>query len=320
MSYLKNIKLGYIGSGPISNFHIPVIKQLGFKIDLFYSRNFDKAYIFSKNNKIATPEKSFKEFLDKSKNVDAIVLSIKADVTAKYLEKLCKLNKPIFVEKPGALKSTELKKIKRITNSKIYFLYNRRFYSSIKEGKDFVSSSKQCFTSIKIPDSIKTIYQFLVNGCHVIDLLFFYFGDLSIVKSYQLKNNIGYYFLLKSKKQDLISCLLNWGSPQNFEINIINEKNERLELKPLETSFFFNKMKKIDPTKESPIRSYVPKLVKKKSTVFQGMKFKPGFIEQYSEVKDIIKNKKKNYTLCNLDDAIKVLYLIEMIIKKAQKK
>ena len=39
---MKNIKLGYIGSGTISNFHIPVIKYLRFKIDLFYSRNFDK--------------------------------------------------------------------------------------------------------------------------------------------------------------------------------------------------------------------------------------------------------------------------------------
>ena len=50
------------------------------------------------------------------------------------------------------------------------------------------------------------------------------------------------------------------------------------------------------------------------------MKFKPGFIEQYNEVRDIIKKKKKNYTLCNLDGAIKVLYLMEMILKKSQNK
>jgi len=320
MPHIKYIKLGYIGSGPISNFHIPAIKQLGFKIDLFYSRNFDKAHKFSKDHKIIIPEKTFENFISKSKNLDGIILSIKTDVTAKYLKKLCKLGKPIFVEKPGALKSIDLKKIKKITNSKIYFLYNRRFYSSITEGKNFVDSSKQCFTSVKIPDSIKTIHQFLVNGCHVIDLLLFYFGDLSVVKSYKLKKNIGYYFLLKSKKQDLVSCLLNWGSPQNFEINIFNEKNERLELRPLETSFFYNKMKKINPTKKNPIRSYIPELNKKKSTTFQGMKFKPGFTDQYSEVRDIIKKKKKNYTLCNLDSAINVLYLMEMILKKSQTK
>ena len=124
--------------------------------------------------------------------------------------------------------------------------------------------------------------------------------------------------MLVSQKKDLVSCLLNWGSPQNFEINIINERNERLELKPLETSSYYKNMSQIEPTKKYPLRSYVPKLIKKNSVVFRGMKFKPGFFEQYKQVKQIILNKKKN-NLANLDDAIKVLELIETIIKKAKK-
>ncbi|MDA9627111.1 hypothetical protein N9S53_01475, partial [Candidatus Pelagibacter sp.] len=240
-------------------------------------------------------------------------------VTPKYLEKLCKLDKPIFAEKPGALSSKDLQKIKKKTNSKIFFLYNRRFYSSVNAGKKFIARSNQCFTSVKIPDSIKTVKQLYVNGCHVLDILLYYFGDLKLVESYKLKKNLGYYFLLKSKKNDLVSCLLNWGSPQNFEINIINEKNERLELKPLEKSFYYQKMKKIEPTKKNPIRSYVPELSEKESTIFEGMKYKPGFIEQYKEVKQIISNKKKNYLLCNIDEAIKVLRLIESILVKAKK-
>ena len=157
---MKNIKLGYIGAGPISNFHVPVILNLGFKIDAFYSRNYTRALKFSKKHKILRPEKSFKEFFNKTKNLDAIILSIKTDVTSKYLEKLCTLNKPIFVEKPGALNSINLKKIKKKSNSEIYFLYNRRFYSSINEGRNFIASSKLCFTSVKIPDSVKSIKQF----------------------------------------------------------------------------------------------------------------------------------------------------------------
>ena len=77
------------------------------------------------------------------------------------------------MEKPGALKSAYLKKIKRISNSKIFFLYNRRFYSSINEGKRFISSSNQCFTSVKIPDSTKNLKQFFTNGCHMIDILLY---------------------------------------------------------------------------------------------------------------------------------------------------
>lgn len=315
---MKNIKLGYIGAGPISNFHVPVILNLGFKIDAFYSRNYTRALNFSKKHKILRPEKSFKEFFNKTKNLDAIILSIKTDVTSKYLEKLCTLNKPIFVEKPGALNSIDLKKIKKKTNSEIYFLYNRRFYSSINEGRNFIKSSKLCFTSVKIPDSIKSIKQFYTNGSHIIDILLYFFGNLKLVKSYKLKKNLGYYFLLISQKKDLVSCLLNWGSPQNFEINIINERNERLELKPLETSSYYKNMSQIEPTKKYPLRSYIPKLIKKNSVVFRGMKFKPGFVEQYKQVKQIILNKKKN-NLANLDDSIKVLELIEAIIKKAKK-
>jgi hypothetical protein len=77
-------------------------------------------------------------------------------------------------------------------------------------------------------------------------------------------------------------------------------------------------MKELHPSKEYPIRSYVPQLIKKTSSVYREMKYKPGFIEQYKAVKKIIQ-KKKYSTLCDLDGAIKVLNLIEMVIKKAKK-
>jgi len=315
---MKKIQIGYIGSGPISNFHIPALKKAGFEVRLFYSRNYIKACNFSKVNKIIFPEKSFKDFLNKSKNLDAFILSIKSEVTAKYLMRLCQINKPIFVEKPGSLKSVDLIKIKKKRKSKIFFLYNRRFYPSIIEGKKFIDSSKQCFVNVKIPDTIKTLHWFISNGSHIIDLLIFYFKDLKVVNSYKLKKNIGYYFLLKSKNNDMISCLLNWGSPQNFEVDICNEKNLRLEIKPIESAYLFDKMKKIEPTKEHPIRSYIPKLVKKKLTVYKGMKYKPGFLEQYKEIKKIIQSDKKDHRICTLDEAIKVLHLIETIIKKSK--
>ena len=315
---MKKIKLGYIGSGPISSFHVSALKYAGFEIISFFSRNYIKACKFSQVNKIKLPEKSFNDFLIKSDQVDAFIISVKTDFVLKYLKDLCKIKKPIFVEKPGSLNSLDLKKIKEKSNTKIFFLYNRSFYSSILEGKKFIDFSKQCFLSVKIPDTTKTLKNFISNGCHIIDILFFYFKDLKVLKSYKLRKKIGYYFLLQSKNHDMISCLLNWGSPQNFEINICNEKYQRLEIKPLEASFLFHKMKPINPTKKIPFRSYIPKLINKKSAIHHGKKFKPGFLEQYLEIKKIIKYNKKNHKLCNLDNAIKVLNLIETIIKKSK--
>ena len=312
---MKKIKLGYIGSGPVSIDHIKVLKNTGFKITVFFSRNFSKALEFSTKNKIAKPEKYFKNFLDKKNDVDAFILAVKTNASIKYLQKLCLLNKPIFVEKPGALLSRDLKKIQAMTNSKIFILYNRRFYKSINEGKKFISNSKYCFASIKIPDSVKSIEQFITNSSHVIDLLFYYFKDIKLIKSIKLKKKIGFYFLLKSKSDYIISCLLNWGSPQNYEINLYNEKNQRLEIKPLEISMFYQNMDQIEPSKNWPIRSYIPKLKKKILSVHSNIKYKAGFVEQYKEIKKILKYKNFKYNICDLEGGIKVLELIEKIIK-----
>ena len=77
----------------------------------------------------------------------------------------------------------------------------------------------------------------------------------------------------------------------------------------------YNEEENIERLVES-IRSYIPNLKKKKSTIFEGMRYKPGFIEQYKEVKQIILNKNKKTNLCNLEQSIKVLNLIENILKK----
>ncbi len=315
---MKNLKLAYIGSGPISDFHIPVLKNLKFQINLFYSRNYNKAIKFAKKHKIEKPEKNFKDFENKIKSVDAIILSIKTDAAIKYLNLLHRFNKPIFVEKPGSLKSSDLEKLKKSKNKKIFFLYNRRFYSSIIEGKKFIQKSKNCFLNVVIPDNIKNINQFIINGCHIIDILIFYFKNLRVLKSFKLKKNIGYYFLMVSNNSDLISCSLNWGAPQNFEINICNEKNERLNIKPLEVSKLYRGMKQIEPTKFYPIRSYLPNQILEKKSVNKKTKFKPGFLEQHKEVRKVIKNQKSKI-LPNLKDAIEVLKLIEIIIKNSKK-
>lgn len=314
---MKKINIGYIGSGPVSNFHIPALSKIGFKIKTFYSRNFEKACKFSKLNNIVQPEKSLNQFIYKSKNIDAFIVSINPKYALKYINILSSLNKPIFVEKPGSIKSKDLIKIERKIKNKIYFLYNRRFYTSTFEGKKFVKNSKSCFASVKIPDSVKSNYNFVTNGCHVIDLLFYYFKNLELIKSYRLKKNLGYYFLLQSKRKDLISCLLNWGSPQNFEINLYNENFQRLELKPFEKSFLYNGMYSIEPSKKNPIREYFPKLIKKKSELDSNLNYKPGFIEQYKEVSKVIKTK-KNFKLTDLSTAIKILKLIETIVKKSK--
>ena len=50
---MKKIKIAYLGSGPISNFHVPALKKVGFEIiTLFSKKNSKRALKFSKIHKL----------------------------------------------------------------------------------------------------------------------------------------------------------------------------------------------------------------------------------------------------------------------------
>lgn len=316
---MKKIKLGYIGSGPISNFHIPALRRNNFKVlSLFSRQNSTRISDFSKKFKLPKPSLNLKDFITKSKEVDCFVIAIKTEFTQSLLKKIMSLNKPILVEKPGAIYSKDLKILKKNKNKKLFFAYNRRFYYSVSQALKFVNNHNYTLTNVKIPDSINTWHQFRINGCHVIDLLFFLFGDLKLLNVYSTKNKNknGIMFSARSKKDHLISVLLNWGSPDNFEISI-NADKKKFELKPIEIGKYYENLKIIQPTKKIPLRMYTPE-TKFTFSPKRNFNIKPGFSEQYKEFYDYIKGKKIK-KLCTLNQAIRVLEFIEKIIKLAKK-
>lgn len=307
---MKKIKLAYLGSGPISNFHVPALKKVGFEIiTLFSKKSSKRALKFSKMHKLPEPEKDFSDFLNKIKLVDAIVIAIKTEFVPKHLKVLSKFNKPILVEKPGGLHFKDLSNLK---NDKIYFAYNRRFYNGVEQAQKFIEKNTCSLTQVNYPDTIKTKHQFIINGCHIIDLLIYLYTDLKILKVFKSKKNNGFIVIFKTPKNDIINFFANWGSPDNFSISI-NSNNKRFELKPLEVGYLYDEMEIVQPTKKYPLRSYRPKA--KIQFLPKNFNFKPGFIEQYTDFKKIVKNNYKSKNLCNLDGAIKNLKIISKILK-----
>ena len=200
-------------------------------------------------------------FIKDSKKADCFIVAIKTDFTPKILRILMKFKKPMFVEKPGALRSKDLINLKKIKNNKIFFAYNRRFYNATAQAQNFIKKNTSTNTIVKIPDSIRTWHQFKINGCHVIDLLFFLYGKLKLLNVYPTKDikKTGVAFVIRSKRGDIISVLLNWGSPDNFEISINGDKR-KFELKPIEIGSYYEKMEITQPTKKIPLRLYKPKV------------------------------------------------------------
>ena len=132
------MNIGYIGSGPISNFHIPAIKKNDFKIEAIGSRkNSSRCEIFASQHKIQEKycKGGWEEVLSRDLDAFAICLDIKA--TINVLEKALETNKPIFVEKPISSNPNTLNRFLNHRNIKNVFVgYNRRFYETTNKLKE----------------------------------------------------------------------------------------------------------------------------------------------------------------------------------------
>ena len=106
----KIFKIGYIGNGPISNFHVPALKANKFKIEIFYYRKNSKlAKNFINKHQIKNSTTNLDLFYSKSiTECDAMVICVKTEFVCQYLRKFANYKKPVLVEKPGAINYTDL--------------------------------------------------------------------------------------------------------------------------------------------------------------------------------------------------------------------
>ena len=310
----KIFKIGYIGNGPISNFHVPALKANKFKIEIFYYRKNSKlAKNFINKHQIKNSTTNLDLFYSKSiTECDAMVICVKTEFVCQYLRKFANYKKPVLVEKPGAINYTDLYTIRELKISKkIFFGYNRRYYENIEYVKKYLTLNKKNNVLIKIPDNIQTFHQFIINGCHIIDLIFYLFGNIKLIsKSGQIDDKVkGFVFNAKNTK-NIFTFIVNWGVPDNFSIDIFSNR-KRVLISPIETTNFYEEMKIIEPTDKYPLRKYEPKIMK--SYTIKNFKFKPGFKNQYKNFYTFIKTNKYSKKDCDFKQALKVLSFIEEI-------
>lgn len=301
------MKIGYIGSGAISNFHIPAIKSNGIEISGIASRKGsircrEIAKIFDIEN--AYLEGGWEEIL--SRDFDAYYICVEVNSTFKILSQALEKNKPIFVEKPINWRPESIKQLLKHKNSKNVFVgFNRRYYETTTTLKSICKNSKGGTIFVNIPESDYGIKEFINNGCHMIDLLRYLINDFEILKSLiktnQNKDNIdSISAICKNNKWNI---LLNSHSktPSNFSITI-NSDGKVFELKPIEKLSIYEKMKIIEPSPEEPIRKYIPNL---KKSFLEISEFKPGFKNMHRNFK-LFANKKESQN-CTLEDTYNTL-------------
>ncbi len=302
------MKIGFIGGGPISDFHVEALKNNGFKITAIGSRpNSSSCLNFANNNNLQKEYCSggWEEVVDKE--VDAYCICVDVTATHEILLKALEKSKPILVEKPIAWDYKKLKEIiKHKNSSNIFVGYNRRYYQTTQTLKRECELSNGGTIYVNIPDTELGIKGILVNGCHMIDTLRFICGDLNIIgkviRPNKSINDIESITALCENKKWKVMINAHNLIPANFGITVNSDDNV-FELKPIEKLTFYNGIEVIEPTVEEPIRRYVPKQQKK---IVETTEFKPGFNNMYKSFKDFC-NKNQDENLCSVEEAKETL-------------
>ena len=321
----RSIKLAYIGSGPISNFHIPAINKTGFEIVEISSRPNSvrcKEIAAKYDLQTAYNPKGWRSTLDRADaKFEGIVIAVDTRVTPEILEEAIKLGKPIFCEKPGAWHPAQLERLEKLeeeNGAKIFFAYNRRFYDTVSKIKRFIKNSESGTINVSIPDSIGTIRQFLVNGCHMIDLVVHILEGAEIRYTDLIRDKeeeiVGFVAVLKGNNAWTSIIEGNWEASANFEIRA-SSRNEVYKLMPVEKLEVFKKMVKIEPSKEIPIRRYEPV---SDNVYIEEATLKPGFIEQYKAFHNYCESRVIDSRMVDLKQAIHSLSMCHDIIKDAK--
>lgn len=254
MSHLLKHTL-LVGAGAMAIEYAKVLKAQGIQFTCI-GRNSASAEVFFNKTGIHAKTGGIRNYLNQnSKLPSSAIVCVSVDQLSQVTLELLNYGvKYILVEKPGGIKLEDIKKLAEEStkqNATLYVAYNRRFYSSTLQARDFimedggVQSFMFDFTELghilektKINNIIKENW-FLANSTHVIDLAYYLGGEplslhsntsgsLSWHPSGSIYSGAGI-----TKNGALFSYHANWNAPGRWRIELVTKKR-RLLLQPLE--------------------------------------------------------------------------------------
>lgn len=326
---MQAIRIGFVGCGKIAAFHADVLKHLGAEIVGLTARSVsERSTGFMAKYGVNGFYTSWEKMVEVEKP-DGLWVLPGWDAIDKLLLPVLGSGVPTFFEKPVALSSKKIQDAIAIHGSlknNVQIGYNRRFYDFIPVLKEKIKAQSLQSIEVHIPENSMAISDaalkdllFIQNSSHILDLLL-YVLDASVLdvhKVFKAKRgngeNNGYNALLSCGSVP-VQLIANWNVASNFTLRFYFE-DSLIELKPVEKMAVLKGFEIIDPTPETPIRLYNPKMVEQYFITGENAKFKPGFLGQTQNFIDtcILKNK-ENTIACDLTGALNVTALAESIM------
>ena len=316
------MKIGYVGSGSIMQYHILASGIAGFQPTAICARQNSKTALdLSLKYKDLMYCADILTFLEK--DLDAITIAVSVESCIDVLKQCMERNIPILVEKPVSLNSLSLDIFDSKDTSKIIVGYNRRHYSSVSAFKSKLSKMQGGLVQVSVPelswdkDSSSELRQNMLyeNVVHVLDLANYLFGPIEItnkVKTNDLKGLVYSSSNFIAPRGFVGSISLGFGTPENISIKVWGN-GQCIELNPLEEFRESKSIQMIPATSDNPVKKYVKTFSSDWKISEDDLVTKPGFLGQYKELYKIANKIKFESKSANLKDARVALDLAKII-------
>ena len=323
------IKFGFIGCGKVARFHAEAVRALGHSIVSVAARHGSPNIgPFAHDFSVPARFDDWKRLISETKP-DALVVCLGWDKTEGEIEEIIRQGIPVLIEKPVALSSEKLRDIMENTrefHDRVMVSYNRRFYDFIPCLKDVIQTELLLSIELNCPEAVSSLvkskgsaivhHMLVYMTSHWLDLLAYLTGPLRMVSMKSLFNQ-------KKGYIDSYNGLLEAGDagvPVHFQANFDTPSNTGMtfnfsdsvyRLSPIESLTIFRGMDILAPTKEYPLKKYVPQQA---SVMNTDMTHKPGFLEQVRWFADTcVARKADDGRGCRLTEALAITKLCEAI-------
>lgn len=286
-------RVGLIGVGPISHWHVRALRAAGLDVTAVAARpGSARLHDFAAEHAISRIFDGWERLLAARETWDGLVIATHTDGTPAVLAAALEHRVPVLVEKPVAWTSAEVARLRAGAHPLVLVGFNRRYYRPVRFVRDECRQSAPLLAHLELPESIappgadavgNRLAPFLSNSCHGFDLLHFLFGPLRLREARRLRADGGEPYglaaLAESSRGDLITVTCNWGTPANFALTV-DFPGRRLELRPFERAAVYDGMDVLEPSDETPVRRYVPRASQHVDLDPVDIREKPGFVAQ----------------------------------------
>lgn len=227
-------------------------------------------------------------------DIDVIYACLDWRTSEQRLSELLRCNKPMLLEKPIGTSSIIVESaLKGIKPENKLVGMNRRFYPTIRRLRNRVGDGGLRAAHITVSEDVGRLVRILgadivphilaYSSCHLIDVALHVFGELSIkhIHCYEeVGTAAGFHSFngaLSTTDNVPVSLSINANDPVNVGIRCLFDDNTSWDLTPMETLSVYDGYDIVEPTLESPTRSYVPRRISQSAAHADG---KPGILEQ----------------------------------------